>query len=76
MSQLTDRPAPSHASEPSAVHKIADSLDLVRRSRVLNKRKQVNTFDIERLSIRKFDMRKELSQEKKKKKGLLGRASP
>jgi hypothetical protein len=52
-------PALTHASKPSAVHKVAESLDLV-TSQVLNKRKQVNTFDIECLSVRKFDMYKEL----------------
>lgn len=49
--------------QPSAVHKIADRLDLVKR-RALNvlddKRKHVNAFDVERLSIREFDMREEL----------------
>jgi hypothetical protein len=59
LSQLTGRLALTHASEPSAIHKIPESLDLV-RSRVLNERKQVNTFDIECLSIRKFEVRKEL----------------
>jgi hypothetical protein len=64
--------AATHTSEPSAVHKIADRLDLV-TSRELNKRKQVNTFDIERLSIRKFDMHKELFFQKGN--GCFGRAS-
>jgi hypothetical protein len=64
VSQLAVRPARSHTSEPSAVYKVADSFDLVRRSRVLNKRKQVNAFDIKCLSIRKFDMREELEFQK------------
>jgi hypothetical protein len=38
------------------------------RIQVLNKREQVNAFDIERLPIRKFEMRNELSEKKEKVK--------